>query len=343
MEVKGISNLDCEWYIYNRDAADWTAEDGTIAGGDNYFHFLFLLETSVGMHNYSLYFNVSSTTYVWKNGTYYVTGVYAASQVTVYNSRGTGFDPQYFVVYVNGTRYFDNRFYNRTDYSYNITVTDYFNYTIYSAVHDFDRFIDVGIEFYTYKVYSEYSGFIYFNLTRAGGARFSQHLGPGEVLSYYLVAGEYTYNYRVINTDLLHWDIYSGTSTVSQDTAYIISAISLQEIYNAIINKIDRAANTKPIMASLEGIKSSLGLLQTGVWLLAFIIVGAIVVVGYYRSAEIQPDGTKKKKKGRVPWQLKRFLFKSGPDNPQSQRIPKGAGRASWGSAGVTFRDELDE
>jgi len=71
MEVKGITNVDCEWYVYNRDTTTWK-EDGTITGGEDYFQFLFLLETAEGMHNYSLYFNVSSTTYIWKNGTYYI-------------------------------------------------------------------------------------------------------------------------------------------------------------------------------------------------------------------------------------------------------------------------------
>jgi len=340
MEVKGISNVDCEWYVYNIDDAAWTGESGSIVGGNDYFQFLFLLETSSGMHNYSLYFNASSIFYVWKNGTYQVDTTYAFGEVTIYNSRGTGFDPSKYIVYVNGTRYFDNRFYNRTDYVYNITVTDYFNDTVYSSVIAFNRFIDVGLEFYTYKVYSEHKQFIYFNLTSSGGARYSQHLGPGEILTYYLVSGEYVYTYKTVNTDLLTYDFYSGTSTVNQDTAYIISGVSLQEIYNAIINKIDVTANIAPAMAALVGVQTSLGALQTGLWILAFIIVGAMVFVGYFRDEKeiTMTDGTGKKKKRKQPSWLARFSFGKGDANPQSQRIPKSAGRSSW--KGVVFKDE---
>jgi len=345
MEIKGISTLNCEWYVYNRDASVWEVEKGTILGGNNYFQFLFLLETTAGLHNYSLYFNISSTTFVWKNGSYQVDILYASSQITLYNSRGTGFDDSAYIVYVNGSRYFDNQFYNRTDYVYNITITDYFNDTILSNIYDFNRFIDIGLAFYTYKVYSEYDQFIYFNLTSSSGARYSQHLGPHEILSYYLVSGTYIYEYKIVNSDLVNYNEYVGASIVNQDTAYIISDVSLTEIYREIVNKIDSAASMRPIMSQLSDMKSSLGALQTSIWILAFILVGAMVFVGYTRGDEeiLQADGTVKKRKKPQPSWLQKFSFGKGAANPKSQRVPKGTGRSTWTKGGVVFRDEMKD
>jgi len=159
-----------------------------------------LLQT-YGVHNLSVYVDGGADSF-WYNISYafYANQGYGESVVTLYNSRGTGFDPSAYVLYVNGTRYADWTFYDRTNAVYNITITDYFGRVIYSGMHNYSRYIDIGVSFYTFKVYSQMSEeFVYFNLTAPNGARYSQHIGPGEVVTYYLVSGTYYYAFTKTN------------------------------------------------------------------------------------------------------------------------------------------------
>ena len=278
--------------------------------------------------------------WIYDRHNYTVTATYGDSWVYIYNSRGTGFDDNKFIVYINGSRYRDNHFYNRTDYIYNITVTDYFGYKVYQKNDtDYSRHINVGIEFYTYKVKSELQGQeVYFNLTRTGGAKFSQHLLPDEILPYYLVAGEYTYEFRkVTSPGGSTYVYYEGTFTLSCDKTHIIDGTNLRDIVNDIELIPTGKANVKPLEQSVENLISAISLMQMGMWGLA-----AAIIVGMAATAteetEITKDG-KVIKKRKIPKQLKRFAFGKGAKNPKSKSIPKGAGQASWG--GVTFRDDV--
>jgi len=340
MEIKGISNLDCDWYVYNSDNANWTGEDGTIEGGNNYFQFLFYMETTTGLHNYSLYFNVSSTVYIWKNGSYYVGNVYGLITVTLYDGQSNVFVDNNYKMYVNGTRSPSMTFYNRTDYTFNLTFTDYFGYTVHSVVYDYARFIDIQLDVYTFKVYSEMSSeFIYFNLTRTGGATFSQHLAPSEILTYRLIAGDYTYHFKKINGP--NFDYYTGSFTLDGDTSYIVSDISLKKLWDTVESDTNQGTNLKPLMAAMNSMASSLAMIQWVLLILSVIIIGLMIFRGYTTDEiTIGPDGKPIKKKRKLPKALEKFQFVRGVKNPSFKGIPKGAGQDAWSKAGVTFKKD---
>jgi hypothetical protein len=284
IEIVGISNLDMTWWVYNEDVYS-AGETGTETA-DIGFYFTFAKNTAIGKHNFSIYFNdtVDGSQHRWFNRSYTISAVYGYCKVSLYNSEGTGLDVNHFIIYVNGTRY-DNEFYNRIDYAYNITVTDYFGYNIYSNTFDYEQHINVGIAFYVYKVHSELQGQeVYFNLTRTGGAKFSQHLLAGEIISYYLVAGEYTYEFRKVAHDLMAptYIYYEGTFTLSCDKTHIIDGTNLRDIENDIELIPTGKADTKPMEKTLSGIVGMISIMQFGMWGLAFLIVIGILNCNRY-------------------------------------------------------------
>ena len=340
IEVVGISNLDISWYIYNEDV--YSTESGSETA-DIGFQFTFAKNNSVGKHNFSIYFNdtVDGSQSRWFNRSYTISAVYGYSQISLYNSEGTGLDINCFIVYVNGTQYYGNEFYDRTDCKYNITVTDYFGYTIHSAIHDYDQHINVGIVFYIYKVQSELQGQeVYFNLTRTGGARFSQHLLAGEILTYYLVAGEYTYEFKKVASNVMSptFIYYQGIFTLSCDKTHIIDGTNLRDIVDDIELIPTGKANVKPLEESMTGLLSMVSMMQLGMWGLAFLLIMGMAATA--TDEEITKDG-KVIKKRKIPKQLKRFAFKRGAKNPKSKAIPKEAGRKSW--KGIAFRDDVED
>jgi hypothetical protein len=296
------------------------------------------LNETIGSYNLSVYVDAGVDS-LWYNISYIVEGM-EYGQVNLYNSRGTGLDVTYFIVYINGSRYFDNRFYNRSDYVYNIIVTDYFGYVIFQGIYDWAYMIDVSIDFYVYKVQSELQGqAVYFNLTRTGGAKFSQHLLSGEILSYYLVAGEYTYEFRKVKipggNDYVY---YEGTFTLGCDKTHIIDGTNLRDLEDDIELVPAGKADIKPLEEKMGNILGMISIMQLGMWGLAFLIVMGMAATA--TDEVITKDG-KIVKKRKIPKQLKKFAFKRGAQNPKSKKIPKGAGRSGW--KGITFRDDIKD
>jgi hypothetical protein len=97
-------------------------------------------------------------------------------------------------------------------------------------------------------------------------------------------------------------------------------------------------------MAQLASVSTSLNILQASLWIFAIIVVGAMAVSSYFGEEEYVDTKTgKKKKRRKVPKQLRPYVFRKGAANPQSQRVPKGTGRSKWKTSGVVFRDEMGD
>lgn len=316
--VTGTAQRNFSWYIYNDGV--YSGEHGV--GHPMSFSFSFAKETSPGDHIFSIYINVSINGveyYRWHNGSYYISTEYGLCTVTLYNSRGTGFDQSVYVLYVNDSRHTDWTFYDRTNAVYNITITDYFGRVIYSGMHNYSRYIDIGVSFYTFKVYSQMSEeFVYFNLTAPNGARYSQHIGPGEVVTYYLVSG--TYYYAFTKTNGPNEDLYSGQITLNADASFVITDVSLREILVAVQQDISARPNLEPMMSSIDSVMSSINVLQTSMWLFGAVIIGIMIISVYAKDTEtaksLSARVRKKKAKGEVPEHLKPYVFKPGPENP---------------------------
>jgi hypothetical protein len=223
-------------------------------------------------------------------------------------------------------------FYNRTDYKYTLTFTDYFGYTVSSEVYDFARYIDIELAVYTFKVYSMVADdeYFYFNVTRTGGATFSQHLLPGEILSYRLIAATYTYDFKRINGP--NYDYYTGDVDLTGDTSYVISDKGIMELWNEMLNDVGGKANLAPVMAGLSAMTSALGLLQASLWGIAALIIGMMVLRGYFGADVSLKDGKIVKERKRVPKQLKDHKFGKGGDPASLKGIPEGTGQDAWGT-----------
>ncbi len=299
-----------------------------------------MLETTPGMHNYSIYFNVTDSTYVWKNGTYYVSEVYGFLTINLYDGQSIKFTDDAYKIYVNGTRIFDDTIFNRTDYDYSIVITDYFNYTIYTGIVDYARFVDIELSVYTFKVYSMIAddNYFYFNLTRSGGATYSQHLLPSEILTYRLITGVYTYEFIRIRdgTETL----YTGDITLDSDISFVVADKSLFMIWQEVLRDLGGKGNIRPVMAGLSALNSSVGFLQVTIWGIAGLIIVMMIISGYMDDDVIVKNGKVVKKKKKLPEHLKKYRFKRGSANPQFKGIPAKAGEKAWAGAGVTFMEE---
>ena len=326
------------WYIYNEGL--YSGENGTEIENLG-FYFTFAKLSTVGKHYFSIYFNTTGGEDRWFNASYTISIVYGLSTVTFFDGQSNVFEDSDYKIYINGTRSPSLTFYNRTDYVYLITITDYFNYEVYSAIHEYERFIDIQIDVYTFKVYSMVADgeYFWFNLTRSGGARFSQHLLPTEILIYRLIAGDYTYDFKTING--ANYDFHTGDFTLTEDHSYVITDIGLTELWLEMMRDVGGRTSIKPVMSALSTMSSSLSMLQASLWGVAAIIIGMMVLRGYFGEEEaFDKYGKPIKKKRKVPKQLRESVFKKGQKNPQFKGIPKGAGKDAWTKAGGTFEKD---
>jgi len=72
-------------------------------------------------------------------------------------------------------------------------------------------------------------------------------------------------------------------------------------------------------MASLDSVMSSINVLQTSMWLFGAVIIGIMVISVYAKDSEAVKSLSARvrgKKKGEVPEQLRPYVFKPGPENP---------------------------
>jgi hypothetical protein len=134
-----------------------------------------------------------------------------------------------FQLYVDGTRIYDRdwKFYGSTSASYEICIKDYFGNELYNSTHAWARNIDVLLQFYVLKIYSQIQEDpLLFTISR-GGSTSSEPIGPNEILKYHVASGTYTYTFSY------HDQIKTGTIEIlSSDEWYTVTDIDLWDLFN---------------------------------------------------------------------------------------------------------------
>lgn len=349
--ITGTSNLDMTWWIYNEGIYS-IGETGTETA-DIGFHFTFAKNTTVGKHNFSIYFNdtMDGSQYRWFNRSYTISILYSYCSVVLYGPEGTGLNPILFKVLVNGTEHTSSAvtFYGGVDFVYNVTVLNYFDEVVGSDISQMpdDKIIRVSINVYTFKVYNQLDEeYIYFNMTSSGGAVWSEHIGPREIVKFILYSGnEYTYTF----TALTGPDVgtFTGTVNVSADIGMIITGYSLPDIF-AGFSEVGGGSDVTLLDIKNALVAQTGGLLnqiQFFTWITALMIFLGLYIIPYVAKQRKKGEGPLvipelggvvtyedeydsftgatrtvrkvKKKKGPVPKQLKEHTFKEGMFNPQ--------------------------
>ena len=214
---------------------------------------------------------------IWSNSSYYK-GASASyiGYINVHDSTGMHIDELNFRFYVNDTLLGFNYLLVSDSYIYTIAVKDVFNTTISTSTISPSRDMIIVIELYTLKIYSELvSKFIYFNLTNSGGARYSEHIGHGEVVKFLLYPGVYTYRFQIIDGGIV--TDYTGIVNVNGDVSFIIDAISMRELLNAIELDIHVFTSFRPVVTEINEIFSDANYIVIGVIILIFLIIVSIV------------------------------------------------------------------
>lgn len=242
IEITGISNIAMTWYVYNEGV--YSTENGAETAEIG-FHFDFVKNTTVGKHNFSIYFNdtTDGTQSRWFNRSYTISTVYGESTIKAYFSSGIGIEDieDKFKIYINGTRS-SNSFYGDTSGIYEICIKDFFDNEIYNSSHAWSAFIDIEFDYHTLKIYSQIQNDpIYFVLTR-GGTTISEYIGIGEILRYYVAAGTYTYTFTQGG------QIYTDDLILSDDSYYTVTDLDLWDI----MNKPDNAGGGTDIYSILS-------------------------------------------------------------------------------------------
>jgi hypothetical protein len=177
-----LTTWDIDWqdvYVHVTWATSWgnstitPHDDGSPASGttENYTLKHEMLST-IGDHTLDFKIDAGGDNILWKNYSYTVSATaltYDTAILYTYNQAGDYVDWENFVFYVNETQIPANTFYNRTDYVYNITITDIFGDTLYSQVLDFERAIRITLAIHSFQLVSELLEPIWVRLTSSGG------------------------------------------------------------------------------------------------------------------------------------------------------------------------------
>jgi len=356
IEVKGRSNVDCTWQVYNRDTSAWTDESGSITGGDDYFQFLFFKLTTSGLHNYSLYFNITESVYIVKNGSYYVGSAFDWCTIRTFNSQGIHVDEDNFKIYIDGERIYENKFYNATDGTYTIRIDNVFNETIRTLTSQpWAREINVILTIYILKIYNQIADeFIYYTLTSTGGASYSQYIGPMESVYYYLYSGG-TYTYVFDQAGGINGGHKTGSITMTADYGLIIESWDNIDIFKAADANRGASVSVEDMAKAMSIVQgSALYDIQMYTWIIIALLVGGLFIVPYIRgrgqegAEEAPPEVPGLRALGEImggeeeepvrrarvqPKQLAKHSFKQGPRNPNyrgGSSLKKEMGKSMW-------------
>lgn len=185
-----------------------------------------------GVYSVSIEFTDPDTGIVFKEGgTLYLSfdtpdGVYSDAIVyfSFYNTNvGLGLIPETFKVYIDDVRNYNNQHYGYTGETINITIKDYYNFSMYSANYTIVATytgLNFGLTFHEYDFTNQNSEYYYASFLKDGADRWFEKVvaSSGGQKSFMLPTGNYTV--RVYNADNSSYT--SWTETINRSKAYLI-------------------------------------------------------------------------------------------------------------------------
>lgn len=253
---------DSATYFITLNAYDNSTFIGKYTSGDfipknlnSGYHVFSYIITSIEITNFewkwgenNFYFLTNSTT--GKSFAYNIASANLESLV-FRNQQGSYINPDTFNCFYNNIEFIGGSFYvTDTSQSFNLTIADAWNQTIYTnSSETWTRIRDFTIILYNAKVQNAQPDPVWVNIQRGAGASFSQWVFPQEVISYWLLpATNYHiyYHFATVNSSyvsITNTTVVSYTFSLAADIAFRITGLTLNQVYSDI-NAVLGQANT---------------------------------------------------------------------------------------------------
>lgn len=207
-----------------------------------------ILNSTIGNINFSILSNISIIGSTLSNMSYVMIQAWSSSNnsfswlnnksivtLSFYNTNeGLGLPENTLQVYINGTRYKETTYYVTNGTYLNLTIKDYYNFTMYN--HTFHilapyTFIDLGLTFHSYKFSNKNDDYYMISFLRNGSTRwFERGVGPHETVEYLLPSGNYTLRIydRYNNT------LYNHSITMNNSKFFVINGTNLTLVISGL-------------------------------------------------------------------------------------------------------------
>jgi len=228
----GIDGVMARTYIFYQNGTiavgpiDWNCTGGN-------FHATISTTSLIpGIYGISIQFVDEGTGLMFKKGgDLYLSfsappGVYSDALVffNFYNTNiGLGLIPETFKVYVNGMRNYENRHYGYIGETINITIYDYYDFTMYSNNYTINQTytgLNFGLTFHEYDFTNANNEYFYASFLKQNATRWYERVvaSSGGQKSFMLPTGNYTVRvYNADNSSYVSWN-----ETINRSKAYLI-------------------------------------------------------------------------------------------------------------------------
>ena len=148
-----------------------------------------------------------------------------------YNTNeGLGLPWETLKIYINGSRLVGNLYYCDNGSIINVTIKDYYNFTMYTGnftIIDPFTFLDFGLTFHSWKFCNKNDDYYMVSFLRQNATRwYERGICPYETIEFLLPSGNYTM--RIYDKNWV--DIHNQSYIVNRSMVYIISGTNLSAI-----------------------------------------------------------------------------------------------------------------
>lgn len=221
-----VVNASMVYEIHGTNLSEIISGQSTIVGE--------ILETRNETYNINNTVNdINDTTGVIPNMNNSVNDLLNRSIVVIsfYNTNeGLGLDRETLLVYVDGSRLIGNVFHCVNGSTVNITVKDYYNFTLYQndfSINQPFNFIDLGLTFHSWLFGNKNDDYYMVSLLKDGASRWWERgIVPYSEREYLIPSGNYTM--RIYDKDLA--EIINQSYTIVNSRVFVIHGTNLSEI-----------------------------------------------------------------------------------------------------------------
>jgi len=156
-----------------------------------------------------------------------------------YNTnQGLGLDRETLQVYINGSRLINNLFYCNNDTKINLTVKDFYNFTLYQnnfTINGSFTFIDLGLTFHSYLFGNKNDDYYMISLLKEGASRWWERgIVPYGEREYMIPSGNYSMRIYDKDYNEIYNNTGSGGDTINNSKVYVIHGTNLTEIISGL-------------------------------------------------------------------------------------------------------------
>lgn len=205
----------------------------------NYYCVISTTTLEPGLYSVSIEFEDTNTGITIKYGqNLYLSwspqsGIYsdAILQINWYNTNeGLGLPEETLKLYINGQRKISKTYYSYIGQEINLTIKDYYNFSLYSNNHTITstyNFIDLGLTFHEYDFTNTNDEYYIASFRKQGANRWFEKIVPSQgQKDFMLPSGNYTIRvYNADNSSYVQW-----TQTIDRSRGYLISGNNITQV-----------------------------------------------------------------------------------------------------------------